>query len=152
MTLWRIVEVGGGLLLGARSDLKTKVRFGAVGGVSTIVGVCTIWILEFTGAGHLSANAGGYCIGLTLSFLLNRNWTFVREGSLVRSAVQFLLVFVIAYSANIAAVLLFTRGFGVNAYLAQVSGMPIYTILFYLGSRHFAFRPSDTAPHYVAEG
>ena len=153
MTSSRIVDVvGGWVLLALRNDFNTKVRFGAVGAVSTIVGVCTIWILEIAGAGHLTANAGGYCIGLTFSFVLNRNWTFTRAGSLVRSAVQFLLVFLVAYSANIAAVFLFMRGFSVNTYLAQLSGMPIYTILFYLGSRHFAFGPSAAPPQYVGEG
>ena len=147
MTSSRTVEVvGSWLILVVRNDFSTKLRFGAVGAASTIVGMCTIWILEITGAGHLTANAGGYCIGLTLSFVLNRNWTFCRAGSLIRSAAQFLLVFFVAYLANIGAVFLFMRGFSVNTYLAQLSGMPIYTILFYLGSRHFAFGPSAAHP------
>lgn len=116
-------------------------RFLAVGVANTAVGLGTTWaLMGLAGLGEGPANAGGYAVGLTCSFLLNRRWTFAHEGAVLPALLRFLLVFGVAYLANLAAVLFAVRGLGVNPYLAQLFGIPPYTALFYLGSRHFAFR------------
>ncbi len=116
-------------------------RFLAVGVANTAVGLGSTWaLMGLAGLDEAKANAGGYVFGLTCSFLLNRRWTFAHEGAVLPALLRFLLVFGVAYVANLAAVLFAVRGLGVNPYLAQVFGIPPYTALFYLGSRYFAFR------------
>ena len=48
------------------------------------------------------------------------------------------------YLLNLATVLAAIRSLGVNSYLAHAIGVVPYTVFFFLGSRHFAFR-SETA-------
>ena len=116
-------------------------RFLAVGVVNTLVGLGTTYaLMGLAGFGEAPANAGGYAVGLTCSFLLNRRWTFAHEGPVLPALLRFGLVFGVAYLANLATVLTAVRGLGLNPYLAQALGVPPYTALFYLGSRYFAFR------------
>lgn len=117
------------------------VGFLLVGVANTLVGLSAIYLIKWLGAvGDMFANAFGYAIGLMVSFTLNRNWTFRHSGAVLPAAIRFLMVFAIAYLANLGVVLGLIHQFGINGYLAQPLGVPPYTAIFYLGSRHFAFR------------
>lgn len=115
-------------------------RFLAVGVVNTVVGLLSIYALKaLAGLGDAAANAGGYAVGLACSFVLNRRWTFAHDGPVLPAVLRFAVVFGVAYAANLALVLAAIRFAGIDAYVAQALGIPPYTLLFYLGSRHFAF-------------
>lgn len=121
----------------------TLLRFLFVGVANTLFGLLVIyackWLLHF---GDAAANLTGYLCGLMLSFLLNRSWTFRHRGAVLPALGLFLLVFAIAYVANLVCVLALICHYGVNAWLAQALGILPYTIVFYLGSRYLAFRPT----------
>jgi putative flippase GtrA len=74
------------------------------------------------------------------SFALNRRWTFASRGAWFPELLRFLLVVSIAYTANLATVLVATQLLGLNRYLAQALGILPYTAIGYVGSRAFAFR------------
>jgi putative flippase GtrA len=117
------------------------VRFLLVGLVNTGVGLGTIWLLIWTaGWSDMPANAAGYAVGLTCSFLLNRRWTFASDTPWWPALRRFLTVFVVAYSANLLAVVVLRDAGQVNRYLAHALATVPYTIVFFIGSRCFAFR------------
>lgn len=126
--------------------LRTSVRFGTVGVLNTLASIAVIFSLKgLAGVPDLPANAAGYAVGLTCSFVLNKSWTFQQQGPVVPALARFLAVFAVAYLFNIIVVLGLI-GAGVNAYLAHLAGMPVYTVVFYLGCLSFAFAD----PHPVA--
>ena len=117
------------------------IRFLLVGIINTCVGLGVIYALKyFFGVNDVAANAGGYAVGLIVSFILNSKWTFNYQGDVAPAVVRFVLVFIVAYSANLAVVLAAINIFGVNSYFAQAVGIPIYTLTFYFGSNLIAFR------------
>ena len=117
------------------------IRFLIVGVANTIVGLLTIyaakWLFAFD---DVVANIIGYGTGLTVSFLLNKAWTFRHKGEILKSALRFLASFAVAYPINLGAVLFLIQELGMNSYLAQALGVPPYTVAFFLLSRYFAFR------------
>ncbi len=121
------------------SAMHEPLKFVAVGLANTAVGLSIIYLLKWFGSGDVAANAAGYALGLMVSFVLNRRWTFAHSGAAVPAALRFLLVFAVSYLANLFTVLWLIDVLHVNGYVAQVMGVPPYTILFYFGSRHFAF-------------
>jgi putative flippase GtrA len=124
------------------------VRFAAVGVANTAVGLGTIFALKgLAGWSDLAANLGGYALGLVCSFVLNRRWTFRHSGHAGRAFARFLAVFALAYGANLVAFLVLRDGLRVNAYPAHAIAMVVYTLVFFAGSRWFAFR---TAPRLAA--
>lgn len=117
-------------------------RFLAVGLVNTVVGLGTIFTAKaFLGFDDLTANAAGYAVGLSLSFLLNKSWTFGFAGDARIALIRFGLVFLVAYALNLSALFLLLRCTPIDAYLAHVIAIASYTAVFYLGSRHYAFAP-----------
>ena len=116
-------------------------RFLAVGVLNTFVGLATIYLCKwFLGTGDVVSNVIGYAAGLTNSFAWNRRWTFAHSGAVLPAAARFLIVFLIAYSLNLATMLAAIHVFGVNSYLAHAIAIAPYTAFFYLGSRWFVFR------------
>jgi putative flippase GtrA len=117
------------------------VKFVLVGVSNTFVGLGTIYAMKsLVGLGDASSNLIGYGVGLSWSFLLNRSWTFEHREHPGTALVRFFAVALVAYIVNLATVLYCVRVLQVNGYLAQAVGIPPYTILFYFGCKHFAFR------------
>jgi len=125
-----------------RQELRASIKFAVVGVANTLVGLSSIylgkWLLGF---GDVMANACGYSIGLALSFILNRRWTFRHSGPVIPALARFFAVFILAYLSNLVTVLLAIKSLEANSYLAQASGILPYTVIFFLGSRYVAFRP-----------
>lgn len=121
--------------------LGTPLKFVVVGIANTLVGLLAIYLSKWAlGFSDVLANISGYIIGLAVSFLLNRGWTFRHLGAVLPTLSRFLAIFAAAYLLNLATVLIAIYSFGVNAYLAQTIGIVPYAAFFYLGSRYFAFR------------
>ena len=121
----------------------TLPRFLTVGVANTTVGFAVIVLARETlGFGHLTANAIGYAAGLLVGFTLNRAWTFRHTGSASAALWRFLLVFAVAYLANLAIVSATIEPWSRWPYTSHLAGMIAYTLIFYAGSRSFAFRNS----------
>lgn len=129
---------------GARLSIVDQLlRFGSVGIFNTALTFVTIVVMKAgLGASDLAANSAGYALGLFTSFFLNRQWTFYAEASnkalVVSQIVRFMAIVFAAYGINIAIVL-FLIGLDVNPYLAHATGMPWYTLVFFLGCRRYVF-------------
>lgn len=119
---------------------NSLLKFLVVGILNTLLSLLIIFGLKYFYAfGDIVANFTGYIAGLICSFTLNKKWTFNHTGQLSITLVKFVLTFIIAYAVNIICVLFLIK-LGVNAYLSHLLVMPIYTILFYLGSKFFVFK------------
>jgi putative flippase GtrA len=126
VTRWKLPEFG---------------RFLSVGVVNALVGLLVIYAAKwFLQLGDIAANAGGYAVGLAISFALNSRWTFVYRGTQWPAFVRFLLVALAAYGLNLLVVMASIRLAGINSYIAQALGIPVYTLTMYLGSKYIVFR------------
>ena len=122
---------------------RTVPKFLAVGVANTIVGLGVIYAMKlFARADDVSANIVGYAVGLAFSFVVNRRWTFAAHGDALGSLLRFLAIFALAYPANLAAVLMLIK-VGIDPYWSQALGVVPYTVIFYVGSRWYAFRSSN---------
>jgi putative flippase GtrA len=127
-----------------QQKLGAPLKFVVVGIANTLIGLLAIYFCKWLlGFGDALANICGYMIGLAVSFLLNRGWTFRHSGAVLPALVRFVVIFALAYLLNLATVLIAIHSFGVNSYLAQAIGIAPYTVFFYLGSRYFAFRAAS---------
>jgi putative flippase GtrA len=116
------------------------IKFLLVGVANTAIGLSIIFAAKaFAGAGDVAANVAGYAVGLAVSFLLNKRWTFKYHGKRFSSLLRFLAVFAVSYVTNLVTVLSLIGVFGLNSFWSQALGMIPYSALFYIGSRRFAF-------------
>jgi len=116
-------------------------RFLSVGILNTGVGLLVIFCAKaFGGAGDVLSNALGYSVGLTVSFLANRSWTFRSASSPIVAAQRFILAFFVAYASNLATVMFLIDALQVNSYLSQTAGILPYTLVFFCLNKYFVFR------------
>jgi len=121
-------------------------RFLLVGLVNTAVGLSSIWaLIGLAGWTDLPANATGYAVGLVCSFVLNRRWTFAYKGAWWPALWRFIVVFFIAYAANLLIFFTLRDGLGMDRYLAHAVATVPYTLVFFAGSSLFAFRASTSS-------
>ncbi len=122
-------------------------QFLTVGVANTAIGLSSIFVaMRFLDMSEAAANALGYAIGVTLSFVINRAWTFCDGAAATKSFPRWLVVASCAYLSNLVVVLAAYRILGLDAYLSQLFGVPVYTGVGFLGARHYAFRDPATLP------
>jgi len=124
--------------------IRQSLRFGAVGLVNTAIGLLAIYaVIFFFNTGPAIANTIGYAIGLTVSFVLNRFWTFGDTQPIAKKLPSYLLAAASSYLLNLSVILLGTHYFGVGPYLVQLFGIGVYTVVMFLGCRWFVFQVSS---------
>lgn len=122
---------------------RHALRFLAVGAINTLIGLMAIYgVMYFSDVSPMAANAIGYCIGLIVSFTLNKIWTFQDSAPIANSVFKYILVAVIAYTINIGAVIVSLYVFKLNPYIAQLGGVVFYTVTMFFACRVFVFKYS----------
>lgn len=117
------------------------VRFAVVGLANTIVGYAAILFLQFAaGASPLVANAGGYALGMILSYSLNKTFTFRSRRSHGHALPRFGAVVAGCYLLNLLTLQLGLSVLGLPAAAAQALAVASYAAAFYFASRLLVFR------------
>lgn len=123
-----------------RQLIRQAVRFGLVGLINTGAGLLAIYaVLYFGRTGPVIANAVGYIIGLTVSFVLNRLWTFEDRSAIGHVLPRYLITAGVAYLCNLAVVVVGTLYFYADPYAIQPLGIIIYTVTMFFGCRWYVF-------------
>jgi putative flippase GtrA len=121
-------------------DYPRMLRFGAVGLLNTALGYTVILAGLALGLGDIVSNATGYAAGLVLGFFLNRQWTFTSaDGFRQGTSLRYGIVFLSAYSINLAVVIAARSAGIIGSPLVHLAGICVYSVVFYLGSSRFVF-------------
>ncbi len=119
-------------------------RYASVGCVNTLVSLLVIFGTKaFLYNNDVVANVAGYAVGLAVSFVLNKSWTFDENGPNLGPGIRFLAAFLIAYSINLGTVLVCIDWLTVNPYFAHILGMVPYSAAFFFLCKFFVFSPSE---------
>lgn len=123
------------------TTLRQLLRFVFVGGINTLVGVAAILGFRFiAGASDVVANLLGYLIGIVVSYVLNRRITFADRGAVASSLPRFLVAVATAYGANLITLVICLRVIGAASLVAQIASIAVYSVVFFLLAKLFAFR------------
>lgn len=116
--------------------LSQPVLYLLVGLFCTACTIFVIFLLMACQVGDVTSNAIGYAVGLVVSFVLNSTFTF-RARMHIGSLTRFLLVALVAYLCNLATFFL-ANGLTGNSHLAQIAGMPVYTVVGFVLNKYWA--------------
>lgn len=128
----------------AQSGLTGQIgRYAASGLVNTGLGLAVIFGLHLgAGLAIAPANAAGYAVGWTVSYVLNRSWVFGDGAPALRTAPAFLLLVLAAFAGNLA-IIYGLKSAGLPYGPAQLAGTAFYSIAVFLGARHVVFTERD---------
>ena len=130
-------------------ELRQLFRFALVGAANTLIGGCVILLLQgpFRWSPAL-ANAGGFAIGLTIAFLLNRSFVFRAAGARSSQAMRFLVTVVVAFGLNelvLSLAVAPSRAVTGSTIAAQMAAMATYTVVNFVLCRFWVFRREPDA-------
>lgn len=126
--------------------MRQFARFLTVGVFNTVLGYCIIFACMYlAGLSAEVSNVIGYGVGLVISYLLNRSYTFRSKQARTGEIARFVLVFAIAYGANLLALLVLIRQFGVHAGLSQLLAGGVYVVASYAMNKLYVFRDSHVS-------
>ena len=125
------------------------IRFLIVGVINTLVGTAIMFgLYHLAGWGYWASSAANYTLTSTLSFFLNKYFTFrSRQWSgkeVLRFALNIAVCYAVAYGAANPLVRLLLSGATpvVRDDVSMLAGMVLFTGCNYLGQRFFAFKRS----------
>jgi putative flippase GtrA len=125
-----------------KNTLRQLFLFLLVGALNTGTTLILIFLLlYFTTVHELIANLIGYAVGLSISYVMNRRFTFGDKRKPNRSRTRFLVAAALAYGLNISTILLSESLLHYSSYLAQVMGNAVYTMTMFAACKLFVFRP-----------
>ena len=125
---------------------ETLTKFLLVGVFNTLVGTGTMFLLyNLAGCSYWLSSAANYIVGGTVSFFLNKYFTFQSQGLSWKQVGKFIITvsacYLLAYGVAKPLTLHFLAGYAVQIQenAAMLVGMCLYTGLNYFGQRFFAF-------------
>jgi putative flippase GtrA len=122
------------------AEIFTMIRYGAVGLVNTGVTALVIFLLKLTGIHYALYTMAGYAVGITVSFILNRKFTFKSKERTGLQAMKFLLVTGSLLALTQLLQYLLIDVAGINETIGVILGMVFYTGTGYILNRLFVFK------------
>lgn len=120
-------------------------RFILVGILNTSLGYAIIfasmYLLHFSA---IVSNVIGYLLGLTISYSLNRRFTFKSSAQSGPELAKFLFVFITSYLLNLAVLILLLRHTELHEGISQIIAGVAYIAASFSLNKHYVFRaPSN---------
>ncbi|CAD6002674.1 GtrA family protein [Agreia sp. COWG] len=122
------------------------VRFGALGVANNLLAYAIFAGLTLAGVASIAAATITYVLGMVVSYLGNRSFTFRHTGSARRSLVRFLIVNAVGYGINVAILAIFVEHLGFNALLVQFVAIVIVAGFIFVSMRFWVFSGDKTVP------
>ena len=115
-----------------------------VGGTGYVVNLIVFTLLtEGAGLNHLLAAVGAFVVAVTNNFLLNRHWTFRRQGSKEShagfQAARFFTVSVVGLGVNLAILELLVSVAGMPELASQAIAVALATPVNFIGHKLWTF-------------
>lgn len=119
---------------------KQLLRFAAVGLASNLLLYLAYLLITQQGVGHKTTMTLLYAVGVSLTFVFNRNWTFSHQGHVTKSFIAYLLTYALGYVLNLVALYVLVDKFGFRHQWIQGFMIVILAILLFTLQKYFVFR------------
>ncbi|MEJ8847068.1 GtrA family protein [Variovorax rhizosphaerae] len=120
--------------------MKQLMRFAAVGVLNTAVGYAVIFgCMYLLGLSAVVSNVLGFAVGLVISYVMNRRFTFRSVASAPREMLRFVLIFLLAYFCNLGVLLLLIKSVGMHEGIAQVPAGIVYFGISFILNKYYVF-------------
>jgi putative flippase GtrA len=133
-----------------RETVGLIARFGLVGLVNTAIGFAVVVLLDpVLGVPPALANAASYTVGITVGFLLSRNFVFRSRARLSATGLRYLIAALGAFALNQVVLRLVGLALGAGSIqhiAAQLSAMAVYSAVFFLVCRLWVFKAVASLP------
>jgi len=121
------------------SLLKESSKFIVAGIVSNLAIYAGYLLLTSMGIQFKIAMTVMFCIGVLLSFVLNKNWTFKYKGRIKQTATKFSIIYLFAYLLNLGILNVFVDQLGLPHEPTQLMAMGLIAVFLFTTQKLFIF-------------
>jgi putative flippase GtrA len=122
------------------NHFKQILRYGIVGVLSNSTLYIAYLVLTHSGMEAKKAMSLLYLIGLCVSFLGNRKWTFAHQGNMKATVTKYLLSHASAYALNFLILFVFVDRFGYAHQWVQFISIFVIAGYLFILFKFFVFR------------
>ena len=116
-------------------------RYAVVGLVSNGVLYLAYLALTWAGMGHKTAMTLLYVVGVSLTFLFNRNWSFRHDGAASPAILRYFTIYGFGYVLNFFVLLVFVDYLHLSHEIVQGVMVLALAVMLFLLQRYWVFRP-----------
>ncbi|MDN4641424.1 GtrA family protein [Agreia sp. PsM10] len=131
-----------GRLLGTLWRSKV-VRFGALGVANNLLAYGLFAVMTIAGVPAIAAASITYALGMIVSYVGNRSFTFAHAGSARRSVVRFLVVNAVGYGINVAILAIFVEHLEFDPLLVQLAAIVLVAGFIFVSMRFWVFADDE---------
>ena len=91
---------------------KQFLRFAVVGLVSNLLLYLAYILITQRGVGYKTTMTLLYAVGVSQTFVFNRNWTFSHQGRVTKAFIVYLSIYALGYILNLAVLYVMVDKFG----------------------------------------
>ena len=117
------------------------IRYAAVGLASNTALFLVYLALTALGAGHKTAMTFSYSLGVGLSFVFNRSWTFGHRGRIKGSFSKYAAIYIFGYLLNYTGLYVWVDRLGYNHAIVQFVLVFSIAVMLFLLQKFFVFTP-----------
>jgi putative flippase GtrA len=114
-------------------------RFIVVGVISNGFGYGVYLLITWLGVPYKIAMTLLYCVGVTMSYIGNRKFTFASTQKLHQTLVKFIVAYVIGYALQYAILYILVDVFLIFHAYAQLCGAIVVAVYLFVALRYFVF-------------
>ena len=116
-----------------------RVRFLIVGGINTITGYGTFAAVVFAGGHYLLANVIATVVGVTVSYILNKYFTFKQYKKSFSEIIRFILVYAVSFLLGNVVLYVLVDYMAISPYVAGALNLVFTTLISWFGHKYFSF-------------
>ena len=117
------------------------IRYATVGLAANGVGYILYLALTSAGMGHKTAMTLLYAVGVSLTFLFNRNWSFRHDGEVSSAILRYFAIYGFGYVLNFFVLLVFVDHLHLPHEIVQGIMVLALAVMLFLLQRYWVFRP-----------
>lgn len=129
-----------------RETALRTIRFGAVGGCSTLIYATLAYGFGSAGLAAVAASVAAYGLAAIFSFNAHRRFTFASRGAAKSELPRFLAVNAAGLAIATVAPLVLTEALGLHPLFAIATASVLVPLLSLLAMDRFVFRPAPLEP------
>jgi putative flippase GtrA len=119
---------------------KQLMRYGAVGFISNLFLYLSYLLVTFLGMGHKTAMSLFYLVGVSLTFMLNKNWTFNHKGHAPKAFLNYFSIYFFGYVLNFSGLYFFVDRLGFNHAWVQGFLVVLIALLLFVMQKTIVFK------------
>ena len=132
------------MINGLKNFLYKGYKFGIVGILSTVFNYGVFaFLYKIVSVHYILSSITGYVSGLSVGYLLNKNWTFIAQVDKSKSyIVGYITIYAVSLVSSQAFLLFLVEILLINPLYANVLAIVLSTVMNFLGTNFFVFKNS----------